>query len=583
MNEPLSTVGLEAGFTVGKWRVLPHRNTISHDGDEKHLENRLMATLLFLAEHEGSTVTREQFFESVWRGRVVNEEALSRAISLLRTALDDHAHAPEYIQTIPGVGYRLIAQLARNNNVNQGTSPVRQVDDNSIAVLPFVNLSKDPDNEYFSDGISEEILNSLANVKQFKVAGRTSSFYFKGQTGNITEIAQRLGVASILEGSVRRSGARVRITAQLINAADGFHLWSKTFDRELDDIFAIQDEIATAVADALQIQLLGGADKQWSVGGTKNPDAYNAYLLGVHYINRGHHKDALQHAVNSFQQAVDIDPMYAKAYAGLASAWSSMITNSYAGYDDGNAERAISKALELAPDLADGWVTKAFHLLTMQMDIHGALAATSTALELSPGNAGVQVEYARIKCYLGHRDESIAAARKALELEPVSVFFNHFLAHVLYFSRKYDEAISAFQHVLDMDPHYPKPHYFISMAMYHQGDTESAWEEIQREPLNWMRWTASAIVLQRLGRREEADVFLAKLSLDDDEDPAYMQQADVYAQRGDTDQAMQRLSLAFDHHDPGLSQLLVDPLLDPLRGDPRFVALMKELGFVTTA
>jgi TolB-like protein/Tfp pilus assembly protein PilF len=540
-----------------------------------------MQTLLFLVEHRDQVITRGQFFDSVWQGRVVNEEALSRAISLLRTALDDNAHAPEFIQTIPGVGYRLIAQIKRNGLATVNDPSARLAHDNSIAVLPFVNLSKDPDNEYFSDGISEEILNSLANVKQFKVAGRTSSFHFKGQTGDIAEIAQRLGVASVLEGSVRQAGARVRITAQLINAADGYHLWSKTFDREMDDIFAIQDEIATAVADALQIQLLGETEKQWGVGGTKNPEAYNAYLLGMHYINRGHHKDALRNAADSFQRAVDIDPLYAKAYVGLANSWVSMTANSYAGYEDGNAERAISRALELAPDLADAWVVQAFKLLALEMDISGALAATSTALGLSPGSAEVQIEYARIKCYVGHNDESIAAARKALGLDPVSLFCNHFLAHVLYFTRDYDEAISAFRRVLEMDPHYPKPHYFIAMALYHQGDTESAWQEIQHEPLNWMNWTGSALVLQRLGRMEEANAFLDKLSLDDDEDPAYIQQADVYAQRGDIDQAMERLGLAFNHHDPGLSQLLVDPFLDPLREDPRFVELMKKLGFLS--
>lgn len=576
----VSSTELEGGFSVGEWRVAPHSNAIFRGDEDKHLENRLMRTLIFLAEQQGEVVSREQFFNSVWHDRVVNEEALSRAISLLRTALNDNAHAPEYIQTIPGVGYRLIAQVRRDNRSTLNVQPLEQVDDNSIAVLPFVNLSKDPDNEYFSDGISEEILNSLANVKQFKVAGRTSSFHFKGQTGDIAEIAQRLGVASVLEGSIRQSGVRVRITAQLINAADGYHLWSKTFDRKMGDIFAIQDEIASAVADALQIQLLGEGDTQWSVGGTKSPEAYNAYLLGVHYINRGHHKDALHNAAASFQQAVDIDPLYAKAYVGLASAWSSMIANSYAGYDDANAALAITRALELAPNLADGWVGQA-RRLSIEVDIRGALAAISTALELSPGNAEVQVEYARLKCYVGHNDESLAAARKALELDPVSVFTNHFLAHVLYFTRNYDEAIPAFRHVLELDPHYPKPHYFISMAMYHQGDTELAWEEIQQEPLNWMNWTGSALVLQRMGRKEEADAYLKKLSLDDDEDPAYIQQADVYAQRGDTEQAMQCLAQAFEYNDPGLSQLLVDPFLDPLREEPRFVELIKKLGLVS--
>jgi len=259
VNEPLNIEELEAGFTVGKWRVLPHRNTISRDGEEKHLENRLMRTLLFLAEQEGNTVTREHFFESVWQGRVVNEEALSRAISLLRTALEDHAHAPEYIQTIPGVGYRLIAQVVRNNHASPSPSPARQVHDNSIAVLPFVNLSKDPDNEYFSDGLTEELLNLLAGIDELKVAARTSSFYYKDKLDDIqfAEVARQLDVAHILEGSVRRSGNKIRITAQLIKASDGFHMWSETYDRELDDIFAIQDGIAAAVTEQLRITLLG--------------------------------------------------------------------------------------------------------------------------------------------------------------------------------------------------------------------------------------------------------------------------------------------------------------------------------------
>jgi tetratricopeptide (TPR) repeat protein len=215
------------------------------------------------------------------------------------------------------------------------------------------------------------------------------------------------------------------------------------------------------------------------------------------------------------------------------------------------------------------------------VNIHGALAAISTALELNPGNAEVLVEYARLKCYVGENDESVAAARRALELDPVSVFANHFLAHILYFTRYYDEAIPAFRHVLELDPHYPKPHYFISMAMYHQGATELALMEIQHEPLDWMNWTGSALVLQRLGRMEEADAYLEKLSLDDDEDPAYIQQASFYAQRGNTEQAMNCLAQAFEYSDPGLAQLLVDPLLDPLREEPRFVELMKKLGFVS--
>lgn len=451
----------------------------------------------------------------------------------------------------------------------------------SVAVLPFVNLSGDPDNEYFSDGLTEELLNVLANISALKVAARTSSFHFKGQTGDIAEIAQRLGVASVLEGSVRQSSTRIRISAQLINAADGYHLWSETFDRELDDIFAVQDEIASAVAKALKVRLLGENGDHQVVGGTRNTEAYQAYLLGVHHWNRGHHEEALCAATNAFQKAIELDPEYAKAYAGLAYAWGQLSANSFISYAEGvsNMEAGVAKALELAPDLADGYMALGFLLMSFKQDQHGAHKAISTALELNPGNAEVQLEYSRIMSNQGHHDESIAAARRALDLDPVSLFANHFLGHVLYFARRYQEAVPALRHVLEMEPQYPKPHYFISMSQYLQGDFESAWEEIQQEPLYWMNWTGSALVLWRLGRIEEADAFLAKLSEDEDQEFATVQRADNYAQRGDSKLAMKNLNLALDYGDPGLSQMLIDPFLDPLRDDPRFIELMTKIGF----
>ena len=246
-------------FDLGRWRVEPGRNAIFQGGEERHLENRLMQTLVFLAENQGEVVTREQFFDVVWHGRVVNEEALSRAISLLRTALEDDSRHPQYIQTIPGVGYRLIAEAVFSDSPGERARPTAGMQANSIAVLPFVNLSEDPANEYFSDGISEEILNVLTQVETFKVVGRTSSFVFKDRNEDLREIGRTLNVAHVLEGSVRKAGARVRITAQLIQTDDGFHLWSESFDRQLDDIFAMQDEIAFAVVEALKARLLGKA------------------------------------------------------------------------------------------------------------------------------------------------------------------------------------------------------------------------------------------------------------------------------------------------------------------------------------
>ena len=427
-----------AGFCLGPWRVLPHRNVIERNGEARRLENRLMQTLAFLAAHPGEVLTRKQFFETVWRGRVVNEEALSRAISLLRSALDDDSHAPRFIQTIPGVGYRLITAVTNPEATGPAAPPVAAANQNSIAVLPFVNLSADPANEYFSDGISEEILNVLTQVERFKVVGRTSSFAFKDTRDDLRTIGRTLNVTHLLEGSVRQADARVRITAQLINVEDGFHVWSETFERRLDDIFAVQDEIASAVTRALKVKLLGEPERT--------------------------------------------------------------------------------------------------------------------------------------------QDVAVSAARKAMQLDPVSVYAAHILGHVLYFARQYEEAIEACHHTLELDPHYPKPHYFAAMSLYWLGRDEEALQEIQQEPLAWMRHTAATAILHRLGRSAEADAHFAALVELGETENNYVQQADIHAQLGDGEQALRCLDQALELGDPGLAQLLVDPFLDPVRDDPRFAALLRTVG-----
>ena len=395
-----------------------------------------MQTLVFLADNQGQTVTREQFFNSVWKGLVVNEEALSRAISLLRTALEDNAHAPNYIQTIPGVGYRLIANVALGEKRSPTVATLEEKRRNSIAVLPFMNFSEDPANEYFSDGITEEILNVLAQINRFKVVGRTSSFAFKDRNKDLRKIGKALNVSHVLEGSVRKAGNQVRITAQLISTGDGYHLWSKTFDRELGDIFAVQDEIAAAISNSLKSELLGAEQARQTNGGTNNAEAYQAYLMGMHYRNRGALRETVRHAADAFQRAIDLDPGYSKAYAGLAFTWNDLVWNGYESQENGLRQMnlAASKAIELAPGLADGHLALG---LSLQMDYQkqrSAENAINRAMDLNPGNTTVLIEYSRIHCNLGNHEASIVAARKALELDPVSVYANHWLGHALYLS-----------------------------------------------------------------------------------------------------------------------------------------------------
>ena len=547
-----------------------------------------MAVLIALVDECGQVVSSEDLHARFWPNSYSAEHGLHKAISEVRTAFGDDPRAPRYIRTFARRGYSFICQ--DDNQAAPNTTRSQVVSDRdslpmptsaSVAVLPFVNISGDPNKEYFSDGLTEELLNVLTNIKELKVAARTSSFHFKGRTGNIAEIAERLGVTSILEGSVRQSKTRIRITAQLISAADGYHLWSKTFDRVLDDIFAVQDEIAAAVANALKVKLLDEDGDHPISGGTKINEAFNAYLLGEHHRNRGDKEEAVRSAISAFRKAIDLDPEYAKAYVGLARAWSQMALNSFVTYEEGagNMEAGVKRALDLSPQLADAHLTLGHLLFYLRQDLHGAHEAFDTALELSPGNADVQIEYSRIQCYQRHYEEGIAAARTALDLDPVSLTANHFLGHILYFSRRYDEAIPALRHTLEMEPGYPKPHYFIAMALYWQGEVEAAWEEVQQEPLDWMRWTASATILQRLGRLEEAEANLAKLSEEEDQEFATIQRAGIYAQRGDLEMAFKNLDLAVEYGDPGLSQVLVDPFLDPLRDDPRYNDLVHRLGF----
>jgi len=342
-----------------------------------------MAVLIALVDDCGEVVSSEDLQARFWPNSYSAEHGLHKAISEIRTAFGDNPKSPRYIRTFARRGYCLISQdndsAALATHVSDadvvklpgGPRPPPAA---SVAVLPFTNISGDPDNEYFSDGLTEELLNVLANIDALKVAARTSSFHFKGRTGDIAEIARRLGVTSILEGSVRQSKTRIRITAQLISATDGYHLWSKTFDRVLDDIFDVQDEIASAVAKALKVKLLGADSDHQIESGTRSKEAFEAYLLGVHHYNRGDDEEALRAAIAAFRNAIALDPEYAKAYVGHANAWGRMSANSFVTYEEGLGEMQVSvdKTLELAPNLSDGYLAQATLLVSHRHDYLGA-------------------------------------------------------------------------------------------------------------------------------------------------------------------------------------------------------------------
>ena len=449
----------------------------------------------------------------------------------------------------------------------------------SIAVLPFVNMSDDRANDYFSDGLTEELLNVLAKVQGLRVIARTSSFAFKGKDATIAEVAQALGVDHVLEGSVRKSGDRVRITAQLIRAADSSHLWSETYDRTLQDVFAIQDEISGEVVDALKVRLLGQEVSTAEVGGTANAQAYEAYLQGLYAVNKGQQESGLRAALASFDRAVAEDPGYAAAHAGRARALNGLASNGYEPFDSGfrRAREAAEHAIELEPKLALAWLPLAFITSNVEIDIPKARMQLERARALDPGNADVQGAYASFAIGVGLNEEAIESASKAVQLDPIAPRSHVSLSTAYYGARRYEEALAAARRGERLDPEFPGVQSGIGYILLETGDLEGARAAFEKEKIEWQRLTGLALVDAKLGRADAARAGLTR-ARERLGDAAAYQYAEINAQLGDRDEAFRWLEVARKVKDPGLSFLLTDPLMEPLREDPRFGSLTRELG-----
>jgi TolB-like protein/Tfp pilus assembly protein PilF len=451
----------------------------------------------------------------------------------------------------------------------------------SIAVLPFVNMSEDKANEYFSDGLTEELLNVLANVQGMRVIARTSSFSYKGKEVKISDVARDLNVDNVLEGSVRKSGNKVRITTQLIRASDSSHLWSETYDRDLNDIFRVQDEISGQVVDALKVRLLRADASAPEVGGTKVSAAYEAYLKGRFLKNQGEGEDTLKGALAAFDESIRLDPQYAKAYVGRSDTLLRLGWNAYVPVDDAfeKARQAAQRAIELAPDLAEAYLSLSNPQAMVDYDLHAASSTVERAVRLNPGSFDVQFAYSGFLSNLGRHDEAIAAARKAVELDPVSAAAHANLAGLLANARRYEESLAAAQRAQTLEPLRPANHTNVALALLMMGRQEEALAEFSKESVRWQHDFGRAVTLARMGKLEQARGEMEAMHARFKDDASY-QYAAICAQLGDLDQAFHWLDNARRVHDPGLmSGVYVDPLLDPLRTDPRYDKLITELGF----
>jgi TolB-like protein/tetratricopeptide (TPR) repeat protein len=451
----------------------------------------------------------------------------------------------------------------------------------SIAVLPFADMSEKKDQEYFSDGLTEELLNSLAEINGLQVAARTSAFSFKGKDTDIGTIARKLNVGAILEGSVRRSGHTIRITAQLINSVTGFHLWSKTYDRDSGDVLKLQTEIATSVAGALQVTLLGDVAAKVELGGTRNPAAFDAYLRGAKAYSSMHGAKDRATAIAAYTEAIRLDPRYALAFAARSGVFNTVAVEADTAAASNEARHKAQadarQALELAPDLAQAHLASAY-VSELGLDFTQASAAYERALALAPGNADVLRNSGVFLALMGQFEAGFSAMRRVLVLDPLARDAHTDFGSGLYAARRYEEALAAFAAVISLDPDYETTYADRGLAYYGLGDLQNARLSCEAQPDDWRRQRCLAVVYDKLGRHADAEAELAKLKAAGGDTNAY-QYATIYAQWGNRAKALEWLETAWRLRDSGLEILKTDPLLDPIRQEPRFLAVMRELRF----
>jgi TolB-like protein/DNA-binding winged helix-turn-helix (wHTH) protein/Flp pilus assembly protein TadD len=610
------------------------------NGDRVPLAPKGFDVLAYLVEHAGRVVTQDEILEALWSETYVNPEVLRKYILEIRKTLGDRPDNPEFIETLPKRGYRFVAPVideskaeppdvptshATEQNVGPETAPPEQegpsgkhrlwklaiipvlaivavaaiagqhyrvarnrakapsLQSTSIAVLPFADMSTSKDQEYFSDGLAEQLINDLAKVSGLKVVGRSSAFQFKGRNEDLRDVGRKLGVANVLEGSVRREGNHVRITAELIKADDGFQLWSQTYDREIKDILAVEDEIALAATDALRLKLLGGNGKPVAPNlRSANPEAYQAYLEAEYFSGRGESKEDLGKALTYTDTAIKLDEKYGPAWALRASVQNTMagvgltdITEGFRKARD-DAERAIA----LDPTLTSAYIALAKTQISYDWDWEAAHTSLTKAATLEPGSVEIFRIRSELSWVLGNLDQAIKLYEQAVALDPLRANSHLNLGFLLYVGGRYDEAQAALQKALDLNPQATYVHFTLGQILIAEGKPQQALAEIEKEPSEWGKLTGQALAYHTLGREQDSNAVLAALIAKHHADAAY-QIAEVYAYRGESDKSFQWLKRAYKQRDGGLPSLNIDPLFKNLRHDPSYTELLKKMRLPT--
>jgi TolB-like protein/DNA-binding winged helix-turn-helix (wHTH) protein len=612
---------------TGKPRVDISRYELSVNGERVKLERQPMDLLIFFVQKRGELVTREEIIDKLWGKDVFvdADRSINSAVRKIRTVLGDDPAQPQFLETVVGKGYRFIGEIevvkpAEDTNLGRlpaaAVAPPTRIGPallvsaalaavvaaavwgwlqwrrsitgasgsiRSIAVLPLANLSGDPAQEYFADGMTDELTTDLAKISALRVTSRTSAMRYRDAHAPVQEIARDLKVDAVIEGSVARSGNRVRITAQLIDARNDRHLWAESYERDLKDVLDVQNTVALEIASHVRVTLTPEERESLAAHSTVVPEAYDAYLRGRTELGK-QRQEPLRKGLEYFQQAISLDRLFAPAYAGLADSYSLLVNYSALPPLEGfpKAKSAAFKALELDHNLAEAHTSLAYIEHHFDWDWAGAEAEYKLALRLDPNNAVSHLRYAEFLSNLTRHDEAIREVRLAHDLDPLSLVIQSNIGRLLYYARRYDEAIPELKQVLVSDPHrvFARVHLakcYEQKKIYSEALTEM---ETVRAEFQGEEGIGEAHLFAVMGRVRDAHRIL-KYQEQPPPDGAQNWQfiAGAYAGLGDKDRAFRWLDQAYQNRDFFMTFLKSDPTMDPLRSDPRFNALLKKMGF----
>jgi TolB-like protein/tetratricopeptide (TPR) repeat protein len=574
-----------ARWSIGEFVIDARIDEILHGEVATKIERRAMQVLQHLAARQGQVVGVEDLLGTVWAGTVVTPDSVYRTIAALRRVFDTDPARTAYIVTVPRRGYRLVAPVApmpdRSDDRLQGDSEIAaraEPSIASIAVLPFVDLSEKGDQEYLSDGLAEELIHLLVQVPELRIPARRSSFYFKGKSAGISEIAARLNVAHVLEGSVRTAGDQIRVTAQLVRAETGYHVWSATYDRSLGDVFAIQDEISSSVVSALSDRLMlptraAGARPM------PNPAAYEQCLLGRRLFLRGH-ADDFRRGVVAYRTAIELDPTYAVAYAGLAMAEAYLADSEGDPSGREHALRMADQAVSIGSAMVEGYAARGTLRLVFCWDWHGAKQDLEKALAIEPNDSWAQRQYGKLMRSLGLLPDALEFGIKATLRDPLSNYVWEGIGNTYAAAGRLDAARDAYRQALNLQPESFYAADGLGVVELLAGNAREALRLFGATGMpHSFALPATAMAQYSLGRRSAAARALAEAAVRQAHTGAY-DIAAAYAWMGDREEAIAWLQRAHANRERGLSEMMVDPLLAGLRGDQRYEGIKRAIGLV---